>query len=219
MTARVYVTRPIFDQGVERLKREVHVEVNSDERVLSKSELISHLREADGALTLLTDIINREVLDACPRLKVVANFAVGFNNVDIEAATERGVIVTNTPGVLTETTADFAWTLLMAAARRVVEATSVSDEVAGFVVSLVRQTRELPAVELGASPRAAVHLLAAARGLACLAGRDYVTPDDIVDVARPVLRHRLVLRPEAELERYSAADAVEAALAAVPVPR
>ena len=108
MTARVYVTRPIFDQGVERLKREVHVEVNSDERVLSKSELISHLREADGALTLLTDIINREVLDACPRLKVVANFAVGFNNVDIEAATERGVIVTNTPGVLTETTADFA---------------------------------------------------------------------------------------------------------------
>ena len=104
-------------------------------------------------------------------------------------------------------------------ARRVVEATSVSDEVAGFVVSLVRQTRELPAVELGASPRAAVHLLAAARGLARLAGRDYVTPDDIVDVARPVLRHRLVLRPEAELERYSAADAVEAALAAVPVPR
>ncbi len=122
MTARVYVTRPIFDQCVERLKHEVHVEVNSDERVLSKSELISHLREADGALTLLTDIINREVLDACPRLKVVANFAVGFNNVDIEAATELGVIVTNTPGVLTETTADFAWTLLMAAARRVVEA-------------------------------------------------------------------------------------------------
>jgi len=122
VTARVYVTRPIFDQCVERLKHEVHVEVNSDERVLSKSELISHLREADGALTLLTDIINREVLEACPGLKVVANFAVGFNNVDIEAATELGVIVTNTPGVLTETTADFAWTLLMAAARRVVEA-------------------------------------------------------------------------------------------------
>jgi len=122
VTARVYVTRPIFDQCVERLKHEVHVEVNSDERVLSKSELISHLREADGALTLLTDIINREVLEACPGLKVVANFAVGFNNVDIEAATELGMIVTNTPGVLTETTADFAWTLLMAAARRVVEA-------------------------------------------------------------------------------------------------
>ncbi|PYS52240.1 MAG: D-glycerate dehydrogenase [Acidobacteria bacterium] len=122
MAARVYVTRPIFDQAVERLKREAHLEINSDERVLSPSELVSHLREADGAVTLLTDIINREVLEACPGLKVVANFAVGFNNVDINAATELGVIVTNTPGVLTETTADFAWTLLMAAARRVVEA-------------------------------------------------------------------------------------------------
>jgi glyoxylate reductase len=122
VTARVYVTRPVFDQAIERLKRETDVEVNTDERVLSKSELISHLRETDGALTLLTDVINREVLEACPRLKVIANFAVGFNNVDIDAANQLGVIVTNTPGVLTETTADFAWTLLMAAARRVVEA-------------------------------------------------------------------------------------------------
>jgi MoxR-like ATPase len=105
------------------------------------------------------------------------------------------------------------------ALRRDVDATTVSDEVAGFVVALVRMTRELPAVELGASPRAAVHLLAAARALARLAGRDFVTPDDVVDAARPVLRHRLVLRPEAELERYGAEDAVEAALGAVPVPR
>jgi MoxR-like ATPase len=105
------------------------------------------------------------------------------------------------------------------AARRAVDATSVSDEVAAFVVALVRQTRELSAVELGASPRAAVHLLAAARGLARLAGRDFVTPDDVVDAARPVLRHRLVLRPEAELERYTPDDAVEAVLASVPVPR
>jgi MoxR-like ATPase len=103
--------------------------------------------------------------------------------------------------------------------RRSVDATTVSDEVVAFVVALVRRTRELPSVELGASPRAAVHLLAASRALARLAGRDFVTPDDVVDVARPVLRHRLVLRPEAELERYTAEDAVEAALAAVPVPR
>jgi MoxR-like ATPase len=107
----------------------------------------------------------------------------------------------------------------LAAARRDVDATTVSDEVAGFVVALVRQTRDLPAVELGASPRATVHLLAASRALARLAGRDFVTPDDVVAVARPVLRHRLVLRPEAELERYRPDDAVEAALAAVPVPR
>lgn len=105
------------------------------------------------------------------------------------------------------------------AARQDVDATAVSDEVAAFVVALVRKTRELPSVELGASPRAAVHLLAAARALARLAGRDFVTPDDVVDAARPVLRHRLVLRPEAELERYTAEDAVGAALASVPVPR
>ncbi len=105
------------------------------------------------------------------------------------------------------------------AARQEVDATAVSDEVAAFVVALVRKTRDLPSVELGASPRAAVHLLAAARALARLAGRDFVTPDDVVDAARPVLRHRLVLRPEAELERYSPDDAVESALASVPVPR
>jgi MoxR-like ATPase len=104
-------------------------------------------------------------------------------------------------------------------ARQTVDATAVSDEVAAFVVSLVRRTRELPSVELGASLRAAVHLLAASKALARLAGRDFVTPDDVVDAARPVLRHRLVLRPEAELERYTADDAVDAALAAVPVPR
>jgi len=105
------------------------------------------------------------------------------------------------------------------AVRQDVDATAVSDEVAAFVVALVRKTRDLPSVELGASPRAAVHLLAAARALARLAGRDFVTPDDVVDAARPVLRHRLVLRPEAELERYSPDDAVESALASVPVPR
>ena len=104
-------------------------------------------------------------------------------------------------------------------ARSDADATTVSDEVAAFVIALVRGTRELPAVELGASPRAAVHLLAAARAAARLAGRDIDTPDDVVDAARPVLRHRLTLRPEAELERYRPDDAVQAALAAVPVPR
>jgi MoxR-like ATPase len=104
-------------------------------------------------------------------------------------------------------------------ARQTVDSTAVSDEVAAFVVALVRRTRELPSVELGASLRAAVHLLAASKALARLAGRDFVTPDDVVDAAPPVLRHRLVLRPEAELERYTADDAVDAALAAVPVPR
>ena len=104
-------------------------------------------------------------------------------------------------------------------ARAQVDATVVSDEVAAYVVALVRQTRELPSVSLGASPRAAVHLLGAARAAARLAGREFVTPDDVARMARPVLAHRLVLTPEAELERFGPAEAVETALGAVPVPR
>jgi len=119
---KVYVTRPVFDEATDRLRREFEVELNTEDRILPKQELISHLRDKDGALTLLTDAIDLEVLQSTQRLKVVANFAVGFNNVALDSATKLGVVVTNTPGVLTETTADFTWTLLMAAARRVVEA-------------------------------------------------------------------------------------------------
>ena len=121
MQPKVYVTRPLFDAAFVELKREADVEINSEERILSKKELIEHLRDKDGALTLVTDAVDLEVLESAPKLKVVANFAVGFDNVDIQSATRLGVTVTNTPGVLTETTADFAWTLIMAAARRVVE--------------------------------------------------------------------------------------------------
>ncbi|MBI4474802.1 MAG: D-glycerate dehydrogenase [Acidobacteria bacterium] len=122
MLGNIYITRPVFDETVARLRREVDVRFNPEDRVLSKAQLISQLKEADGVITLITDTVDREVLDAAPRLKIISNFAVGFNNVDVEAATMAGIAVTNTPGVLTETTADFAWTLLMAAARRIVEA-------------------------------------------------------------------------------------------------
>ena len=104
-------------------------------------------------------------------------------------------------------------------ARAAVDAVTVADEVEAFVVALVRRTRELPSVELGASPRAAVHLLGAAKAAARLAGRDYVTPDDVGNMAAAVLAHRLVLTPEAELERYEDTDAVRTALGEVPVPR
>ena len=107
----------------------------------------------------------------------------------------------------------------IAEARRAVDQTSVSGEVAGYIAKLVRSTRSLPSVALGASPRAAVHLLAASKAAARLAGRDFVTPDDVAAMALPVLRHRLLLRPEAELERYSPDDAVQTALTTVPVPR
>jgi len=98
-------------------------------------------------------------------------------------------------------------------------ATSVTDEVAGYIVALVRRTRELPSVALGASPRAAVHLLAASKACARLRGRAFVTPDDVAQVARPVLAHRLLMTPEAELERFGALDALRVALDEVPVPR
>jgi MoxR-like ATPase len=107
----------------------------------------------------------------------------------------------------------------LADAGAVIDETTVSDEVAAYLAALVRMTRELPAVELGASPRAAVHLLAASRAAARLAGRAFVTPDDVVAMAAPVLAHRLVLRPEAELERVTPRAAVAAAIAAVAVPR
>jgi MoxR-like ATPase len=105
------------------------------------------------------------------------------------------------------------------AARASVDGVTVSAEVASYLVTLVRTTRELPSVALGASPRAAVHLLVAAKAAAVLAGRTFVTPDDVVGLAAPVLRHRLVLRPEAELERYDADAAIRTALDSVPVPR
>ncbi len=104
-------------------------------------------------------------------------------------------------------------------ARAEVSAVRIERPVLEYLSALVRATRSVPAVEVGASPRAAVHLLAAARAVAGLAGREFVTPDDIHAVVLPVLRHRLVLRPEAELERYQPDDAIRAAMATVEVPR
>lgn len=104
-------------------------------------------------------------------------------------------------------------------ARREVDGVVVSDEVAGYVARLVRASRELPAVEVGASPRAAVHLVAAARASAWLSGRSFVTPDDAARLVHDVLSHRILLRPEAEIERYRVEDAIEAVIRAVAVPR
>jgi glyoxylate reductase len=98
------------------------VDINETDAPLERTELIRRLQGRQGLICLITDAIDAEILAACPELKAVSNVAVGFNNIDVAAATRRGVVVTNTPDVLTETTADFAWTLLMATARRLVEA-------------------------------------------------------------------------------------------------
>ena len=100
-----------------------------------------------------------------------------------------------------------------------VDAVTIAPDVADYLVAVVRRTRELPSVALGASPRAAVHLAAAARATACLSGRAYVTPDDVAGLAVPVLAHRLVLTAEAELDRFRPVDAIQTALRHVEVPR
>ncbi len=117
----VAVTRVIPQAGMDLVNEHFDVRLWEDELPPSPEELAKLLHGAVGALTLLTDTIDGEVLDREPQLRVVSNFAVGYDNVDVPAATERGVIVCNTPGVLTETTAEFAFALLMAAARRIVE--------------------------------------------------------------------------------------------------
>jgi MoxR-like ATPase len=139
-----------------------------------------------------------------------------------DAAGERRILLLRHRGVAPATLDDVQPVLEVEALRQAryeVDSTGVSDEVVDYVTAIVRATRELPAVELGASPRAGVHMLAAARAQARLDARGFVTPDDVAAVAHDVLRHRLILRPEAELERYRTDDAVTAVLEAVPVPR
>ena len=119
---KVLVTRRIPQAGLDILNEKFDVTLNPHDRVMTKQEIMEGLKDKDGMLCLLTDPIDAEIMNAGSKLKGIANYAVGYNNIDVEEATKRGLPVTNTPGVLTETTADFAWTLLMSTARRIVEA-------------------------------------------------------------------------------------------------
>jgi glyoxylate reductase len=119
----VYVTRRIPEVGIEQLESEFDVHVWDGKLPPSKDHIIDRLAEleADGLLCLLSDDIDGEVMDASPNLSVVSTFSVGYDHIDMDAAAERGLPVGHTPGVLSETTADFAWSLLMTTARRTVE--------------------------------------------------------------------------------------------------
>jgi glyoxylate reductase len=118
---KVFVTRIIPETGLARIRAETDAEVWTDPLPPPAAVLKQKIAACDGLVSLLTDTLNGPVLDLAPRLKVISNYAVGFNNIDVAAATERGIAVGNTPGVLTDATADMAFCLLIAAARRVVE--------------------------------------------------------------------------------------------------
>ena len=122
MKPKVFVTRRLPQVSLDRLEEVFEMRVNPEDRVLTREEVIEGVKWCDVLLCLLTDPIDGELMDANPNLKGIANYAVGFNNIDVDAATERGLPVSNTPGVLTDTTADMAWALMFAVARRIVEA-------------------------------------------------------------------------------------------------
>jgi glyoxylate reductase len=120
---RVFVSRRIPDEGLERIVAQTDADIWPDELPPPRDELLRRVEGVDAFLALLTDRVDDELLDrAGPQLKVVSNYAVGFDNIDVPACTRRGVAVGNTAGVLTETTADAAFALLMSAARRIPEA-------------------------------------------------------------------------------------------------
>jgi glyoxylate reductase len=120
---KVFVTRSIPEAGLALLRKEASVDVwpGPEDETPSKEEILQGVKKADVLLCLLTEEIDRAVMEANPRLLGIADHAVGYNNIDVETATRLGIPVTNTPGVLTDTTADLAWTLIMAVARNIVQ--------------------------------------------------------------------------------------------------
>jgi len=120
---KVYVTRMLPKPIIDLLKEHCDVELNTYDRPLTREELLKEVRGRDAVLTMVTDAINTEVFEAAgPGCKIFANYAVGYNNIDIDEATKRGIMITNTPDVLTNAASEIAWALLFAVARKIVEA-------------------------------------------------------------------------------------------------
>jgi len=121
MKPKVLVTREVFDETLDYLAQHCEVESNQQDVPFSPDALAQRLAGKDGVVCCLTDRIDAQLLERCSQLKVVANIAVGYNNIDVAACTARGVMATNTPGVLDDSTADLAWALMLATARRITE--------------------------------------------------------------------------------------------------
>lgn len=122
MIPKALVTRRLLPEAMDYLRKYLDFEVGAVGRNLKKKELLEKIKGKQGLLSLLVDDVDMEVMEAAPELKIIANCAVGYNNIDIDFAREKRIMVTNTPGVLTDTTADLTWALIMAVARRLPEA-------------------------------------------------------------------------------------------------
>jgi len=121
-TMKIFVTRIIPKSGLDLLKKYHKIEVFPHDRIPAKDEIIKGLKGKDGLLCLLSDPIDKDVINSESNLKMIASYAVGYDNIDIAAATKKGIPVSNTPGVLTDSTAEMAWALLFSVSRRIVEA-------------------------------------------------------------------------------------------------
>ena len=121
MKPKILVTREVFDETIDFLKGHFEVESNQADRLYARDELIAKLQGKNGVQTSSSDRIDAELLDKCPTIKAVCNTAVGYNNIDVEACTRHGVMVTNTPGVLTDSVADYSMGLIIATCRRMTE--------------------------------------------------------------------------------------------------
>lgn len=122
MKKKILVTREVFEEVLDFLAHHFEVTANQEDKIFSGEALVQALADKEGVLTTLTEKIDADLLSRCPKLKAVCNIAVGYNNIDLAACTAHGVMATNTPGVLDDTTADFAWALILATARRLNEA-------------------------------------------------------------------------------------------------
>ena len=122
------MTQKILPEAYEYLKEHTEIEIGSEDRKPEKEEIMAKIKDKEGLLSLLTEEIDKEVMDAAPSLKIIANCAVGYDNIDIHYARKKGILVTNTPGVLTDTTADLTWALIFAVARKIPQADRFTRE-------------------------------------------------------------------------------------------
>ena len=122
MKANALLTKKLLPEAMEYLKKHIRFQVAGTDNYPTKKEIISGIKDKQGLVSLLVDQIDKEVIDAAPDLKIIANCAVGYNNIDVSYAASKGITVTNTPGVLTDTTADLAWALILSVARKIPQA-------------------------------------------------------------------------------------------------